>query len=49
MKLLLDITWSRDGAHLRGTLRSVEQDVDVPFSGTLELVARLEELLTNDE
>ena len=45
MKVLLEITWSEDGEHLTGALRRGQGDAAIPFSGTLELVARIEELL----
>jgi hypothetical protein len=45
MKVLLEITWSEDGEHLTGTLRLGEADAAIPFTGILELVARIEELL----
>jgi hypothetical protein len=45
MKVFLEITWSEDGAHLTGVLRRSQGDKAIPFSGTLELVARVEELL----
>ena len=48
MELLLDITWSPGGEHLQGTLRPLTKGEPVPFSGTLELVTRVEELLVDE-
>ena len=48
MELLLDISWSPGGEHLRGTVRPLNKGEPVPFSGTLELVTRVEELLVDE-
>ncbi|MGA2838436.1 MAG: hypothetical protein ABSF84_17775 [Acidimicrobiales bacterium] len=45
MQFLLDITWSPDGKHVSGTLRPLIQEDAAPFTGTLEFIARIEELL----
>ena len=47
MQFLLDITWSPDGTHVRGTLRPLIQQDVAPFTGTLEFIARIEELLAD--
>ncbi len=45
MQFLLDITWSPDGKQVSGTLLPLTQEDVAPFSGTLEFIARIEELL----
>ena len=45
MLFLLDITLSPDGQHVSGTLRPLIHEDVAPFSGTLEFIARIEELL----
>lgn len=46
MNVLLEISWSPEGKHLVGALRVGDEPGDaIAFRGTLELVARVEELL----
>jgi hypothetical protein len=45
MQFLLDITWSPDGKHLMGTLRPMARSDESSFTGTLDLIRRIESLL----
>jgi hypothetical protein len=45
MQFLLDITWSPDGKHLMGTLRPMGRSDESSFTGTLDLMRRIESLL----
>jgi hypothetical protein len=45
MRFLLDIMWSPDGKHLEGTLRPVAGSHESSFTGTLDLMRRIESLL----